>query len=70
MSQNFDPETYVIPLQNRWTVESDGYSKIGTSSTFDDTIENDKSIDDLASRHIYLFAELKKCNTLALARTA
>ena len=55
VSQNFDPETYVIPLQNRWTVESDGYSKNDTASTFDDTVENNKSVDDLASIHMYIF---------------
>ena len=23
VSENFDPETYIIPLQNRWTIESE-----------------------------------------------
>lgn len=58
VSQNFDPETYVIPLQNRWTVESEGYSKNDTASTFNETIEQNKSIDELVSET--LFAEFDK----------
>ena len=23
VSENFDPETYIIPIQNRWTIEQD-----------------------------------------------